>query len=207
MSDKITKWLFFDVGTTLVDETKAYDHRIRDAISGTDITYEQFNEKRRYFAEQNMRGDIEAMNFFGLKRTPWHSEDEILYPDAAEILAHLYRKEYKLGVIANQPPGTEQRLGRYGIRGWFDVVVASAEAGIAKPDREIFLKALDIAGCSAGDAVMIGDRLDNDIYPAMDLGMSTVWIKQGFSVYQHLESSKKVPDHIIEGLSELKDIF
>ena len=34
------KWIFFDVGTTLVDETEAYAHRIRDAIEGTDISFE-----------------------------------------------------------------------------------------------------------------------------------------------------------------------
>lgn len=43
------KWLFFDVGSTLVDETECYNHRIRDAIAGTDITFEEFNEKRLYF--------------------------------------------------------------------------------------------------------------------------------------------------------------
>jgi hypothetical protein len=37
-----TQWLFFDLGSTLIDETKAYEHRIYDAIEGTDITFEQF---------------------------------------------------------------------------------------------------------------------------------------------------------------------
>ena len=31
---------------------------------------------------------------------------------------------------------------------------------------------------------MIGDRIDNDIEPANKLGMKTIWVKQGFSVYQ-----------------------
>lgn len=65
LSQKV-KWIFFDVGTTLVDETKAYDHRIRDAIEGTDISFEQFNEKRVYFAKQNLKGDLEAIKYFGL---------------------------------------------------------------------------------------------------------------------------------------------
>ena len=46
------QWLFFNVGITLIDETKAFDHRIRDAIAGTDVTFEQFNEKRKFFAMQ-----------------------------------------------------------------------------------------------------------------------------------------------------------
>ena len=65
-------WLFFDVGSTLIDETECYNHRIRDAIEGTDITFEQFNDKRIVFAKQNLKGDIEALKFFGLTKTPWH---------------------------------------------------------------------------------------------------------------------------------------
>lgn len=37
---KEINWIFFDVGSTLVDETKAYEHRILDAIEGTDVTVE-----------------------------------------------------------------------------------------------------------------------------------------------------------------------
>lgn len=38
LSQKV-KWIFFDVGTTLVDETEAYDHRIRDTIEGTELRF------------------------------------------------------------------------------------------------------------------------------------------------------------------------
>ena len=56
------KWLFFDVGSTLVDETDCYNHRIQDAIAGTNITFEEFNEKRMFFSKQNLKGDIEFNN-------------------------------------------------------------------------------------------------------------------------------------------------
>lgn len=71
-------WIFFDVGSTLIDEKECYNHRIKDAIEGTDITFEQFNKKRIFFAKQNLKGDIEALKFFGLTKTPWHFEDEKL---------------------------------------------------------------------------------------------------------------------------------
>jgi putative hydrolase of the HAD superfamily len=54
---------------------------------------------------------------------------------------------------------------------------------------------------------MIGDRLDNDICPAMALGMKTVWIKQGISAYQQLDNNGSAPDHIIKSLIELTEIF
>lgn len=200
-------WLFFDVGSTLVDETQAYEHRIRDAIEGTDITAQQFMEKREYFARQNLRGDLEAINFFGLKITPWHHEDEVLYPDTVRVLEYLHDKGYNIGVIANQSLGTEERLRGWGLMKYISVVAASAELGVAKPDKRIFKYALETAGCSAENAVMIGDRLDNDIYPAMEMGMKTVWVRQGFSVYQQLDETKAPPDHVIDGLAEMMDIF
>ena len=58
------------------------------------------------------------------------------------------------------------------------IVIASAEEGVSKPDRRIFEIALERSGCKPENAVMIGDRIDNDIVPAKQLGMKTIWIKQ-----------------------------
>jgi HAD superfamily hydrolase (TIGR01662 family) len=190
-----------------VDETKAYEHRILDAIEGTDVTVEQFMEKRLYFARQNLKGDLETVKYFGLKLTPWHSEDETPYPDAEDILIYLRGKGYKIGVIANQPIGTAGRLEEYGLLRYVDVVAASAELGVAKPDKIIFNKALEMAGCTANESVMIGDRLDNDIIPAKELGMKTIWIRQGFAVYQNPHLSDEQPDYTVDNLLELKKIL
>lgn len=207
MLTKTVKWIFFDVGTTLVDETEAYNHRIREVIEGTDITFEQFQEKRIFFAGQNLKGDLEAIKYFGLEKTPWHKEDEVPYPDAEDVLRYLCRHGYKIGVIANQSLGTADRLEQWGLLKYIDVVAASAELGVAKPDRAIFDKAFAMAGCTAQEAVMIGDRLDNDIIPAKKLGMKTIWIRQGFAIYQNPQSTAEQPDYIVDRLSELKKIL
>ena len=207
MLNQKVKWIFFDVGTTLIDETEAYNHRIRDAIAGTDISFEQFSEKRLFFAKQNLKGDLEAIKYFGLKETPWHNEDEVPYANAEEILQYLYGKGYKIGIIANQSMGTAERLKKWGFLKYIDVVAASAELGVAKPDRAIFEKALKMADCIAGEAVMIGDRLDNDICPAKKLGMKTIWIRQGYAIYQNPDMIDCKPDYVIDNLSELKEIF
>lgn len=207
MSIKTVKWIFFDVGTTLVDETEAYNHRIRDAIDGTDITFQQFQEKRIFYAKQNLKGDLEAIKYFRLTLTPWHKEDEFPYEDAEDILWYLCSKGYKIGVIANQSAGTAKRLEEWGLLKYIDVVAASAELGVAKPDRAIFDKALEMAECMAIDAVMIGDRLDNDINPAKKLGIKTIWIRQGMAIYQNPQKAEEQPDFIVDSLSELKGIF
>ena len=150
------KWVFFDVGSTLVDETEAYNHRIREMIAGTSISFSDFEEARIAFARQGLDGNAAAVKHFGLTKTPWRSEDETPYADTRSTLAALCERGYKLGVIANQKPGTAERLKAWGLRPYFDVIAASAEIGYAKPDRRIFEKAIALAGCSAAECVMVG---------------------------------------------------
>ncbi len=201
--DQVIKWIFFDVGSTLVDETEAYDHRVRDIIAGTDITFQEFDDMRIALARQGLDGNSAAIKHFGLTKTPWHSEDEVPYPDARSTLAALIQMGYKLGIIANQKLGTAERLENWGLRQYFDVIVSSAEIGYAKPDKRIFEKALEMAGCTARESVMVGDRLDNDMIPAKALGMRTVWIKNGLAQYQSEELGKDIADVQIASLSEL----
>ena len=201
--DQVIKWIFFDVGSTLVDETEAYDHRVRDIIAGTDITFQEFDDMRIALARQGLDGNSAAIKHFGLTKTPWHSEDEVPYPDAKSTLAALIQMGYKLGIIANQKLGTAERLENWGLRQYFDVIVSSAEIGYAKPDKRIFEKALEMAGCTARESVMVGDRLDNDMIPAKALGMRTVWIKNGLAQYQSEELGKDIADVQIASLSEL----
>ncbi len=201
------RWIFFDVGSTLVDETEAYDHRVREMITGTDIRFSIFNSKRIELAKQGFDGNSEAIKFFGLTKTPWHSEDEIPFDDSLETLKLLKSRGYNLGIIANQAIGIEKRLEAWGLLKYLDVVASSAELGVAKPDKLIFEKAFELAGCGSENSVMVGDRLDNDIIPAKALGMKTVWIRKGLAVYQNSELGKDIADWVIDKLSDLGEIF
>ena len=93
------------------------------------------------------------------------------------------------------------------MRQHFDVIVASAEIGYAKPDKQIFIKAFELAKCTAEESVMIGDRLDNDIIPAKALGMKTVWLKKGLAKHQSEALGRGVSDYQIHSLSELLTIL
>ncbi len=200
-------WVFFDIGSTLVDETEAYNHRIRDMISGTDITFKAFDKKRIELTRSGYDGNSQAIKFFGLAKTPWHSEDEKLFADTKQTLDYLKRCKYKLGVIANQTLGVSERLKNWGILDCFDVVASSAELGVSKPDAKIFYKALEMADYRAEKAVMVGDRLDNDIIPAKAIGMKTIWIRSGLAKYQDTMFAESIADYVVDTLSDVKNIF
>ena len=196
------KWIFFDMGSTLIDESIAIKHRIQKMIEGTDITYEQFIEKKLFYVRQNKPADLETIKYFGLTKTPWHKEDERLYPDTITCLEHIC-KHYNIGIIANQSLGSEERLKRFGILKYIDVLIASAEAGVAKPDRHIFELALKRAGCRLEEAAMAGDRLDNDIVPANEMGMYSIWIRQGNWKDALPRGALEQPDMTVNNLREL----
>ena len=198
-------WIFFDVGSTLVDEAAAYDHRAMEMLSGTDISFADFDKKRIELAMEGLDGNSAAIEFFGLTKTPWNSEDEVLFCDARATLDVLKSRGYKLGIIANQNAGLEDRLRDFRILEYFDIVVSSAEIGAAKPDMLIFEKALAMAGCAPCEALMVGDRLDNDIFPAKALGMGTAWIKSGLAAHQDDRFALGKADFIIQKLSDLTE--
>ncbi len=74
----------------------------------------------------------------------WDNSLEKLYDASYSVISNLYGK-YNLGIIANQTLGTQERINNWGIGQFFDVVMASAEAGCAKPDPKIFTMTLQKA--------------------------------------------------------------
>lgn len=193
------KWIFFDIGSTLVDESECYEARYRETTAGTDVSYQDFKDKVIKFASTFYNPYKEAVKFFGLQKTKWYKELEKPYSFTESVLSELSRK-YKLGIIANQSAGSEKRLADWGISKYFDLVIASDEEGVEKPNPEIFKIALDRAECEPCNAVMVGDRLDNDIIPAKEIGMKTVWVKQAFAKYK---PDSDIPDYIINTLEEI----
>lgn len=90
---------------------------------------------------------------------------------------------------------------------YIDLVIASAEEGVAKPDLRIFQIALERADCKPEEAVMVGDRIDNDIIPANKIGITTVWIRQGFGGLAKPKNAAEKPDYTINSLNELFEII
>lgn len=200
------KWVFFDVGSTLVDEHIVYEERMKKIAKAANTSYDKVYNLTVEFYRQNKKGDLEAAKLLGTELPRWEREYEKTYADAEKCLKALSGR-YKIGVIANQSPGTVQRLESYGLLGYIDLVVASAEEGVAKPDKRIFELALNKSGCKASDSVMIGDRIDNDIVPAKALGMRTIWVRQGFGQYWSIKGENEKADFTVDSLSELCKIL
>lgn len=98
-------------------------------------------------------------------------------PGALEALTALARR-YRLGCIANQPAQARSLLHRLGFAPHLELILLDAEIGISKPDPRIFQQGLAALNAPPARTAFIGDRLDNDIVPARQLGMRTVWLRR-----------------------------
>lgn len=202
------KWLFFDMGSTLIDESESYKtwfQRASDAVGGA-VSARELMEGYREGMARYAPTIVRQLKQFGYTQDTtnhlYPHELERPYPQSKPLLERL-SKTYRLGVIANQSPGAEERLQRYGLLQYFDFVLGSDDVGLSKPDPRIFLLALEKAGCEPREAVMIGDRPDNDVYPAKKLGMRTVCVRQGHAAVQKPRSPEYEADLVVDTLDEL----
>jgi putative hydrolase of the HAD superfamily len=111
---------------------------------------------------------------FGIERRARHSR----FADVPACLDEL-RHSYTLGLITNGFSCLQrEKLTSAGLSDYFDVVVVSAEFGVAKPDPSIFEHALTQLGSGHEHAVMVGDSLVRDVDGAIAAGLRGVWVNR-----------------------------
>lgn len=97
------------------------------------------------------------------------------YPDARPALADARALGLRVICVSNWDGALGEVLERVGLAGCFDGVVASALAGVRKPDPAIFERALELAGCEAPEALHVGDTSD-DVEGARAAGIAMLRI-------------------------------
>ncbi len=127
--------------------------------------------------------------------------------DDAEPTLKALSKYCQMGIIANQSEDITDLIEKAGFHRFFAVQVISSSVKLKKPDSRIFDLALNQAGRSARDCIMVGDRLDTDICPANMLGMTTVRTTNSlFSLQAPLKECEH-PTYTVAGLSEIPKII
>jgi HAD superfamily hydrolase (TIGR01662 family) len=124
-----------------------------------------------------------------------------LYPDAIPAMASLRQAGLHVGVVANQPAQRTRELQALGVTA--EVMAMSAELGVSKPSPAFFDRVLQMTGADPDDVAYVGDRIDNDVAPALAAGMRAVWIRRGpWGRIQHLPSDLR-PALVVQSLAEL----
>ena len=93
------------------------------------------------------------------------------YADAVPALAELRGDGFSLVCVSNWDISLPEVLERCGLLEALDGVVTSAAVGSRKPEAAIFAAALELAGCTAAEALHVGDSAEEDVAGARAAGI------------------------------------
>jgi HAD superfamily hydrolase (TIGR01509 family) len=96
--------------------------------------------------------------------------------DAAETLAALRDRGYRLAVVSNADGRVRALLEEAGLSSHFEFVVDSAEVGVEKPDARIFHAATTRLDLPASACAYVGDIYEIDILGARGAGLEAILI-------------------------------
>jgi HAD superfamily hydrolase (TIGR01549 family) len=191
--------VFFDVGETLVDEERWWrelcarsglqPHVVWAALGVTIARGEEHDSLWRHLGVERPDGWWRGLEY----------QRGDLYPDAVECLETMRSLGFRVGIVGNQTEALERWARDSGLPA--DVISSSASLGVRKPARAFFEAIVALAGTrDPGEVAYVGDRVDNDVLPALAAGLVAVHVRRG--PWGRLQ---EVPDHVgsIDSLADL----
>ncbi|HEY2777284.1 MAG TPA: HAD family hydrolase [Gaiellaceae bacterium] len=103
-----------------------------------------------------------------------HANHFELYDDAIPTLDALRDRGLKLGLLSNSARDLDEFVGHHGLA--VDAVLTSRAHGKTKPHEAIFRRMLELLDVVAGEAVMVGDTVEDDVEGAAAVGMRAVLV-------------------------------
>ena len=188
------KAVVFDVGETLVDETGMWE-RAADAAGVPRFTLMGVLGGLAARGEHHAR----VWEILGIPQaaSTWGMDD--FYADAMPCLDALRDAGTRVGVVGNTPQETEELL-----RPHADFVGSSERWGVEKPAAAFFERVVHEAGHEPAEIAYVGDRVDNDVAPALSAGMVAVHVRRG--PWGHLHESPAAAISI-RALAELPEVL
>lgn len=202
--------VFFDIGETLINEGEIYGrwadwlgvprHTFLTKLGAFLATGGSHQDLLEYFrpgfdlkAEEKARLEAGVPNRFGASD---------LYPDARDCLSALRAQGLFVGVAGNQPEEAAEQFAALGFE--TDVLGISALWGVEKPAQEFFARCAELAGKPPGEILYVGDRIDNDVRPALAFGMQAAFLRRGpWGFIQRDDEALKGCTFVLEDLAGL----
>ena len=100
-----------------------------------------------------------------------------LFDDALPCLQALRERCLPVGLVTNGDAAMQrEKLARFALAPYFDVIVIEGELGTGKPDAAVYRHALDTLGVRADDTKMIGDNFEWDVAGARAVGITGIYL-------------------------------
>lgn len=124
------------------------------------------------------------------------------YRGVEKVLRALKGRQH-LGIITDGEPHMQHtKVAALGLAEWFDVIIYAGELARAKPDPEVFRRAVRALDVRPEDSVFVGDHPVRDIVGARRIGMRAIRVLSG--EFRDLPDDPRwEPDHRVTSLREL----
>jgi HAD superfamily hydrolase (TIGR01549 family) len=169
------KAVWFDAGETLVDETGLWE-RAADAAVVPRFTLMATLGGLITRGERHSR----VWDLLGVEQPRSMFEPGDFYPDALPCLAELRARGLRVGVVGNTPREFEDVMREH-----VDFVGSSAGWGVEKPAAGFFERIVVESDLAPEEIAYVGDRVDNDVVPALRAGIVAVHLRRGPWGYLH----------------------
>jgi putative hydrolase of the HAD superfamily len=124
------------------------------------------------------------------------------YPGAIETVEAFQARGIKLALITNGEAANQRRsVTKLNLETYFDCIVIEGEFGIGKPDERVYKHALEATGSMPGNTWMVGDSLQADIAPAVEMGLHAVWVDEAGDGLP--DDAPVEPHRIVRAITEL----
>jgi HAD superfamily hydrolase (TIGR01509 family) len=169
------KAVVFDVGETLIDESGMWE-RAADVAGVPRFTL--MGVLGGLAARGEHHGQVWEILGVEPPASTWNEYD--FYPDALPCLGRLRASGLRVGAVGNTPAITEELL-----RPHVDFVGSSGRWGVEKPAAAFFERVAAEAAAAPDQLAYVGDRIDNDVEPALAAGMTAIHVRRGPWGYLH----------------------
>lgn len=174
-----------DVGETITRDDRYWaswadwlgvPHHTMSALVGSVVARGQDNAE----ALRLLRPDIDVPAEYEAREAAGRGErldDSDLYDDVRPALAGLRRIGVRVIIAGNQTARAGELLRGLDLPA--DLIVTSAEWGVAKPSPEFFARVLEVAQAEPQATLYVGDHPANDVFPAKKAGLRTAHLRRG----------------------------
>ncbi len=136
-----------------------------------------------------------------------HRESTLaLEPGALEALRRLRARVPRLGMVTNGASDAQRaKIERFDLAPFFDHIQVEGEAGVGKPERRAYERALAALGAEPWEALMVGDNFECDVLGALGAGIAAAWI----DLHGRGEAPAAAPRafHIVRSIREVEALL
>lgn len=209
------KACIFDASGVLIDDVNAIyttSNKILEESNIPPVSFEDFQSRTKipfweYYKSFGLtEGESKATDTHFRKLYPQYTDLVKLYPEVRDVLEVLKSKGIKMGIVTHLPTfAISQNLDSFGVKEFFDSVVAFEDTDEHKPSAKPLLIALSKLNVEPSNAIFVGDMIQ-DILTGRRAGVKTVAVIREKNPYQTKEKLLEYnPDYIISNLSEIFD--